>query len=91
VQNHHSCVAFTQCSTPCYLENYASYSINVSNADDIATLITLVRQHNIRLIVKKYDQLPHRHAFLPIRRSFLTRLYGLGSGDVLEWEVMTDA
>lgn len=47
-----SCVAFTDRSTPCDLGNYASYSISVSNPDDIAAGLTFARKHNIRLVVK---------------------------------------
>ncbi|KAI5920289.1 FAD-binding domain-containing protein [Camillea tinctor] len=47
-----SCDPFTPQETPCRLGNYASYSINVSNADDIQAGLQFVRDNNIRLTVK---------------------------------------
>ncbi|KAH6612777.1 hypothetical protein B0J18DRAFT_441027 [Chaetomium sp. MPI-SDFR-AT-0129] len=47
-----SCVAFSDRSTPCDLGNYASYSIRVSNADDVVAGIGFARKNNIRLVVK---------------------------------------
>ncbi|KAL2126475.1 hypothetical protein VTI74DRAFT_843 [Chaetomium olivicolor] len=47
-----SCVPFTDKSVPCDLGNYASYSINVSSAGDVAAGIAFAKQNNIRLVIK---------------------------------------
>ncbi|KAK4120694.1 FAD-binding domain-containing protein [Parathielavia appendiculata] len=47
-----SCVPFTERSLPCDLGNYASYSIDVRSADDVAAGIAFAKQNNIRLVVK---------------------------------------
>ncbi|KAF2177963.1 putative FAD-dependent isoamyl alcohol oxidase [Zopfia rhizophila CBS 207.26] len=51
VQNY-SCVPFTLSSQPCELGNYASYSINVTGADDVIAGIKFARENNIRLVIK---------------------------------------
>lgn len=51
VQNY-SCVPYTPSSQPCQLGNYASYSINVTGADDVIAGIKFARKNNIRLVIK---------------------------------------
>jgi hypothetical protein len=51
VQNY-SCVPFTPSSQTCELGNYASYSINVTGADDVIAGIKFARENNIRLVIK---------------------------------------
>lgn len=47
-----SCTPFTPQSSPCTLGNYASYSINVSGANDIVTGLRFAQNNNIRLVIK---------------------------------------
>ncbi|KAI1765518.1 FAD-binding domain-containing protein [Hypoxylon sp. FL1150] len=47
-----TCVPFTNSSTPCELGNLASYSINVTNAEDVVTGLAFAKKQNIRLVVK---------------------------------------
>ena len=49
---NYSCVPFTSPSQPCELGNYASYSINVTGADDAIAGVKFARQNNIRLVIK---------------------------------------
>ncbi|KAF1362287.1 FAD-binding domain-containing protein [Lizonia empirigonia] len=51
VQNY-SCVPFTPSSQPCELGNYASYSIQVTSAEDVIAGIAFAHENNIRLVVK---------------------------------------
>lgn len=60
IQNY-SCVPFTPASQPCEMGNYASYSINVTGANDAIAGIRFARENNIRLVIKntghEYDSL----------------------------------
>lgn len=47
-----SCDPFTPASAPCELGNYASYSINVTNVDDIVAGIQFAKEHKVRLVIK---------------------------------------
>lgn len=47
-----SCNPFSALSQPCELGTYASYSINVTCAEDIAAGINFSKAHNIRLVIK---------------------------------------
>jgi hypothetical protein len=47
-----SCDPFTPESKPCVLGNLASYSINVSSANDIIAGIKFATENNIRLSIK---------------------------------------
>lgn len=47
-----SCVPFTNPSAPCDLGNLASYTIDVSNADDVAAGLSFAKEQNIRLVIK---------------------------------------
>ncbi|KAI1423494.1 putative FAD-dependent isoamyl alcohol oxidase [Xylaria sp. FL1777] len=47
-----SCDPFTDSSKPCELGNYASYSINVTGADDVIAAINFAHEQNVRLVVK---------------------------------------
>ncbi|KAI1303965.1 putative FAD-dependent isoamyl alcohol oxidase [Xylaria venustula] len=47
-----SCDPFTDSSKPCELGNYASYSINVTGADDVIAAINFAQEQNVRLVVK---------------------------------------
>lgn len=47
-----SCDPFTPASRPCLLGNYAAYSINVSNVDDVRAGIRFAEEKNIRLVIK---------------------------------------
>lgn len=47
-----SCDPFTDSSKPCELGNYASYSIDVTGADDVIAGINFAREQNVRLVVK---------------------------------------
>lgn len=49
---NYSCVPYTAVSRPCSLGNYASYSINVSRAEDVIAGIKFARQNNVRLVIK---------------------------------------
>jgi len=49
---NYSCVPYTATSQPCELGNYASYSINVSRADDVIAGIKFARENNVRLVIK---------------------------------------
>lgn len=49
---NYSCVPFTPSFQPCELGNYASYSINVTGADDVIAGIKFARKNNIRLVIK---------------------------------------
>lgn len=46
-----SCNLFSLAFQPCKLENYASYSINVTGVEDIVAGIKFVKAHEIRLVV----------------------------------------
>ncbi|KAK9770865.1 putative FAD-binding PCMH-type domain-containing protein [Seiridium cardinale] len=54
-----SCDPFGPRTTPCTLGNYASYSIKVTEADDVAAAFDFARKRNIRLTIKNTG-----HAFL---------------------------
>ncbi|KAI0812952.1 putative FAD-dependent isoamyl alcohol oxidase [Xylaria sp. FL0064] len=47
-----SCDPFTDSSKPCELGNYASYSVNVTGADDVIAAIDFAHEQNVRLVVK---------------------------------------
>ncbi|KAK6082372.1 FAD-linked oxidoreductase-like protein 9 [Seiridium cupressi] len=47
-----SCDPFGPRTTPCTLGNYASYSIEVTEADDVAAAFDFARKRNIRLTIK---------------------------------------
>ncbi|KAL4923302.1 FAD-dependent oxidoreductase [Aspergillus undulatus] len=49
---NYSCVPFTPSSQPCKLGNYASYSINVTGADDVIAGVKFARENNVRLVIK---------------------------------------
>ncbi|KAM3553744.1 hypothetical protein ARSEF4850_006774 [Beauveria asiatica] len=49
---NNSCTPFTSPSAPCLQGNYASYAINVSNADDVVAGLQFAKKSNIRLQVK---------------------------------------
>jgi hypothetical protein len=51
IQNY-TCSAFTPPSQPCELGNYASYSINVTGAEDVKAGIKFAHDNNIRLVIK---------------------------------------
>lgn len=51
VQNQ-SCNPYTPTGRPCELGNYASYSINVTGAEDIIAGITFAKEKNVRLVIK---------------------------------------
>jgi len=51
IQNY-SCVPYTAQSQACELGNFASYSIKVTNADDVIAGIKFVRENNVRLTIK---------------------------------------
>lgn len=51
VQNY-SCVPFTPSYQPCELGNYASYSINVTGANEVIAGIKFARENKIRLVIK---------------------------------------
>ncbi|KEY73201.1 hypothetical protein S7711_04167 [Stachybotrys chartarum IBT 7711] len=46
-----SCNPFTPLERPCELGNYASYSINVTVADDVLAGIRFAKQKNVRLVI----------------------------------------
>ncbi|KAI0172143.1 FAD binding domain protein [Hypoxylon sp. FL1284] len=47
-----SCNPFSPTSQPCELGNYASYSINVTSAEDVIAGINFAKAYNIRLVIK---------------------------------------
>ncbi|KAK5992006.1 Bifunctional decalin synthase calF [Cladobotryum mycophilum] len=47
-----SCDPFTSTAGRCDLGNYASFSIKVTGADDVAAGLSFVKKHNIRLVIK---------------------------------------
>jgi hypothetical protein len=47
-----SCDPFTPTDTPCELGNYATYSINVTGANDVIAGINFARRNNVRLVIK---------------------------------------
>lgn len=47
-----SCDPFTDISRPCDMGNYASYSIDVTSAQDVVAGLQFARDKNIRLVVK---------------------------------------
>nr|QQW45469.1 FAD-linked oxidoreductase CalF' [Aspergillus stellatus]BBM05079.1 putative FAD-binding domain-containing protein [Aspergillus stellatus] len=49
---NYSCVPFTSSSQACNMGNYASYSINVTGADDVIAGIKFARENNVRLVIK---------------------------------------
>ena len=49
---NYTCVPFTPTSQPCELGNYASYSINVTEAHDVIAGIRFARENNVRLVIK---------------------------------------
>lgn len=51
-QQNGSCDPYTPRTKPCTLGNYVDYSINVTNAKDIAAGLRFAQTHNVRLVVK---------------------------------------
>ncbi|KAL4956091.1 hypothetical protein BDW69DRAFT_203695 [Aspergillus filifer] len=49
---NYSCVPFTSSSQTCNMGNYASYSINVTGADDVIAGVNFARENNVRLVIK---------------------------------------
>jgi len=47
-----SCDPFTPRTSPCLLGNYVHYSVNVSNAEDIAATIRFADKNRIRLVIR---------------------------------------
>lgn len=47
-----SCDPFTEKSRPCDIGNYASYSIDVTSAEDVVAGLQFAKDKNIRLVVK---------------------------------------
>jgi len=47
-----SCDPFTDISRPCAMGNYASYSIDVTCAEDVVAGLQFAKDKNIRLVVK---------------------------------------
>lgn len=47
-----SCDPFTPASKPCELGNYASYSINLSSAEDVVAGLAFARERNVRIAIK---------------------------------------
>ena len=47
-----SCDPFTPESKPCELGNLASYSINVTSANDVIAGVKFAKENNIRLSIK---------------------------------------
>ncbi|ROV86732.1 hypothetical protein VMCG_10909 [Cytospora schulzeri] len=47
-----SCDPFTPAARPCELGNYATYSINVTGAQDVVAGMRFAQQHNIRMVIK---------------------------------------
>lgn len=47
-----SCDPFTAEATPCELDNYVSYSINVTCPDDIVAGVRFSKENNVRLVIK---------------------------------------
>lgn len=47
-----SCDPFTDVSRPCDLGNYASYSIDVTSAEDVLAGLQFAKDKNLRLVVK---------------------------------------
>ncbi|KAL4792159.1 hypothetical protein BDV19DRAFT_368985 [Aspergillus venezuelensis] len=49
---NYSCVPFTSSSQACTMGNYASYSINVTGADDVIAGVKFARENYVRLVIK---------------------------------------
>ena len=47
-----SCDPFSQQHQPCLLDNYASYSLNVTGASDVVAGIKFAHDNNVRLVIK---------------------------------------
>ncbi|KAJ5947428.1 hypothetical protein N7466_000443 [Penicillium verhagenii] len=47
-----SCDPYTTQSQPCVLDNYVSYSINVTGVADVVAGVEFAETHNIRLVIK---------------------------------------
>lgn len=47
-----SCNPFSPTSQPCELGDYATYSINVTGAEDVIAGIKFAESHNVRLGIK---------------------------------------
>lgn len=47
-----SCDPYTPEAQPCVLGNYASFSINVTNAADIIAGLRFAQKKNIRVVIK---------------------------------------
>ena len=47
-----SCDPWTDRTTPCQLGNYASYSVRVRDASDVAKTVKFAKDKNIRLVIK---------------------------------------
>lgn len=69
-----ACNPFSPSSQPCELGNYASYSINVTDIEDVVTGINFSKAHGVRLVVKntghEYVVNPHLQAQPLARRSY---------------------
>lgn len=51
-QQNQTCDPYTPPERPCELGNYASYSVNVSSAADVAAGIRFAKERNVRLVIK---------------------------------------
>jgi FAD/FMN-containing dehydrogenase len=60
-----SCDPFTPQSTPCRLDNYVSYAVNVSSAADIQAAILFATKNNVRLVVRNTG-----HEYVPLAPVF---------------------
>jgi hypothetical protein len=47
-----SCDPFTSVNQTCTLGNYASYSINVTGADDVRAGLKFAQDNNVRLVIR---------------------------------------
>jgi hypothetical protein len=47
-----SCNPFSAATQPCELGDYASYSVNVKNVNDVVAGIQFSNDHNVRLVIK---------------------------------------
>lgn len=51
-QTNETCNPFTPINSSCTLGNFASYSINVSKAEDIISGFEFAKANNVRVVVK---------------------------------------
>ena len=47
-----SCDPYTPEDQPCLIGNYVEYSINVTNAADVAAGLQFAQEKNVRLVIK---------------------------------------